>query len=206
MRSAARNNRPVIGSVEQRASTSPLAEVKYSGRPPRRTGNTMSIMKFAVCSISSTASRIPPSEILGTLAVAARPSGFARRSSILFAPLPNILRRVKFVDDDADQLALGVAQRRDDAVHAVVDVEIRRQDRGQAVRDIEQRAVSGAAGHRWAIEDHKIVAIRGTRLGDRFADSVAGPGCLDRRQDRDPIRGLDRARSLCAAAEPVETA
>jgi hypothetical protein len=28
MRSAARNSRPVIGSVEQRASTSPLADVK----------------------------------------------------------------------------------------------------------------------------------------------------------------------------------
>ena len=30
----------------------------------------MSIMKFAVCSMSSTASRSPPSVILGTLAVA----------------------------------------------------------------------------------------------------------------------------------------
>jgi hypothetical protein len=41
-------------------------------------------MKLAVCSRSSTASRSPPSEILGTLAVADLPTGFARRSSILF--------------------------------------------------------------------------------------------------------------------------
>jgi hypothetical protein len=51
---------------------------------------------------------------------------------------------MKLVDDDADQLALGVAERRDDAVHAVVDIEIRRQDRDQAVRDIEQLARSAA--------------------------------------------------------------
>ncbi len=38
IRSAARNSRSVIGSVEQRDSTSPLAEVRYSGRldPPAR--------------------------------------------------------------------------------------------------------------------------------------------------------------------------
>src|ERR1700735_5540333 len=138
MRSAVRNSRSVMGSVEQRASTSPLAEVRYSGRPTRRCGNTASIMKLAVCSISSTASRSPPSEILDTLAVAAPPIGFARRSSIFFVPLTNIDRRMKFVDDHADQLVLGVAENCDDAVHAVVDVEIRRQDRGQSVGDIEQ--------------------------------------------------------------------
>ena len=80
MRSAARNRRFVIGSVEQRATTSPLAEVRYSGRLTRRRGETCSIMKSAVCSRSSTASRSPPTVTRGTLAVAARPIGFARRS------------------------------------------------------------------------------------------------------------------------------
>src|ERR1700733_7808551 len=103
-------------------------------------------MKFAVCSMSSTASRSPPSEILGTLAVAARPIGFARRSSIFFVPLTNVGGRMKFIDNDADQFVLGVAESRNDADHAVVDVEICRQDRSQAVRDIKQFTIGGAAG------------------------------------------------------------
>src|ERR1700720_2964509 len=127
MRSAERNSRSVIGSVEQRDSTSPLAEVRYSGRPTRRSGNTMSIMKFAVCSISSTASLSPPSEIRGTLAVAALPTGFARRSSILFVSLTFDGRRSKLVDHDTDQHAFRAAERGDDFFHAVVDVEAGRQ-------------------------------------------------------------------------------
>src|ERR1700722_1677140 len=118
MRSAARNRRPVIGSVEQRASTSPLADVRYSGRATRRMGNTMSIMKFAVCSISSTASPSPPSEIRGTLSVAARPIGFSRRSRILFVSLAVDGRGIKFVDDDTDQLAFSAAEFGDDVFHA----------------------------------------------------------------------------------------
>src|SRR5450631_998320 len=180
MRSAARNSRPVIGSVEQRASTSPLADVRYSGRPTRRRGKTMSIMKFAVCSISSTASRKPPSEIRGTLAVAALPTGFARRSSILFVSLAVDGRGVEFVEDDTDQLALGSAEACDDVFHAVVDVEARRQDRDQAVGTIDELAVGGAPGHRRSVQDHKIVAAGGTRLRDCLADRFArlGVGAL----------------------------
>jgi hypothetical protein len=74
IRSAARNSRSVCGSIEQHASTSPLAEVRNNGRPVRRRGNTTAIMKLAVCSMSSTANRNPPSEILAMPAVAARPT------------------------------------------------------------------------------------------------------------------------------------
>src|SRR5579863_5754731 len=133
MRSAARNSRSVMGSVEQRASTSPLADVKYSGRPARRIGNTTSIMKLAVCSRSSTARRSPPSEIRGTLAVTALPTGLIRRSSILSGPLRVVGRWMEFVDDHTDQLALGAAEGGDDVVHAAVDIEICRQDRRKAV-------------------------------------------------------------------------
>src|SRR4051812_47478976 len=83
MRSAARKRRSTGGSIEQRASTSPLADVKYKGRPARRYGNTRPIMKSAVCSRSSTASRSPPTVTLGTFAVIARPIGFMRRSRIV---------------------------------------------------------------------------------------------------------------------------
>src|SRR6266849_4743431 len=208
MRSAARNSCPVIGSVEQRASTSPLADVRYSGRPTLRSGKAISIMKFAVCSISSTASLKPPSEILGTLAVAALPSGFARRSSILFVSLAIDGSGVKFAKDHTDQFALRAAERRDDIFHAVVDVEFRRQDRDQAVCDIEQLAVGGTPGHRRSVEDHNVVAASRTRLRDRLADSVAclGIGSPDRRQQRDSVRGLDRAGSLGTDAEPAEAA
>ncbi len=65
----------------------------------------MSIMKFAVCSISSTASRSPPSEIRGTLAVAALPMGFARRSCILFVSLTAESRGVNFVNGNTSQFA-----------------------------------------------------------------------------------------------------
>src|SRR5216683_3657711 len=123
MRSAARNNRPVIGSVEQRASTSPLAEVRYSGRLIRRCGNTISIMKSAVCSMSSTASRKPPSVILGTPVVAARPAGLTRRSSILPALLTRHGGWAEFVDDDACELALRAAEGCNDLFHGIVDVE-----------------------------------------------------------------------------------
>src|SRR5471030_194561 len=136
----------------------------------------MSIMKFAVCSISSTASRSPPSEIRGTLAVAALPIGFARRSSILFVSLTVDGRGVKFVENDTDQLAFGAAERGDDVFHAGVDVETGWQDRDQAVGDIELFAVGGAPGHRRSVKDHEIVAAGGTRLRNRLADGVAGLG------------------------------
>src|SRR3954452_17602246 len=170
IRSAARNSRSVIGSVEHRASTSPLAEVKYSGRLARRCGNTISTMKFAVCSRSSAASRSPPTVTRGTLAVAALPIGFARRSRILLVWLMIDDRRVELVEDDTEQLPLCPAQRGDDVFHAVVDVEIDRQHRGEAVADIEQLAVRRAPRHRRAIEDHQIETAGGTLRRDGLAD------------------------------------
>src|SRR5258707_243591 len=168
MRSGARNRRSVIGSVEQRASTSPLAEVRYSGRPTQRSGNTMPIMKFAVCSMSSTARRNPPSVMRGTLAVAALPTGFMRRSSIPFVPLLARSRRRQFIEDDTDQLALGAAEGCDDVFHGVVDVEVDRQHRDQAVGGFEQFAIGRAPWHRRSVQNHKIVVAAGTRLRDRF--------------------------------------
>src|ERR1700730_50586 len=118
----------------------------------------MPIMKFAVCSISSTASRSPPSVILGMPAVAALPTGFARRSSILSVSLAAGCRGIELVDDDADQLALRSAEGRDDVLHAVVDVETDRQDRDETIGYIEQLAVGSAPGHRRPIENREIVA------------------------------------------------
>src|SRR5579872_1172637 len=103
-------------------------------------------MKSAVCSRSSTAMRRPPSVILGMLAVAARPTGFARRSSILPVPMRRGGSRLKLVDDHADQLALGAAESCDDIVHAAVDIETGRQHRDQPVGDIDQLAAFRAEG------------------------------------------------------------
>ena len=80
------------------------------------------------------------------LAVAALPTGLARRSRILFVSLAVDGRGVEFVEDDADELALGAAQGCDDVFHAVVDVEIGRQDRDQAVGDTDQLAVGARQG------------------------------------------------------------
>src|ERR1700744_6141150 len=173
IRSAARNSRSVIGSVEQRANPPPLAEVKYSGRLTRRTGTSRSIMKFAVCSISSTASRSPPSVIRGTPAVAVLPVGFARRSSILLIPLSWDGRRLKFVQNDADQSVLGAIERRKDVFQAIVDVEAGRQHRDETIGLVEQLAVGWAPGHRGPVEHHKTVAAGGTRLRDCLADRFA---------------------------------
>src|SRR3984893_17728274 len=144
----------------------------------------MSIMKLAVCSISSTASRKPPSEILGMPAVAALPTGFARRSSILFVSLAVGSRGFELVEDDADQLALRAAEGCDDVFHAVVDIETDRQDRDEAVGEIEQLAVGSAPGHRRSVEDREIVAAGGTRLRESLADRLArlGVGAVDNRQ------------------------
>src|SRR3954470_23789894 len=98
-------------------------------------------MKFAVCSRSSTASRSPPNVMRGTLAVAARPTGFKRRSRILPVSLTIDVRGVEFVDDDTDQLAFGLAERGDDVFHAIVDVELDRQDGDQSVDDFEHLVV-----------------------------------------------------------------
>src|SRR4051794_10107830 len=107
----------------------------------------MSTMKFAVCSRSSTASRSPPNVMRGTPAVAARPTGFARRSRILFVSLPVDGRGVEFVDDDTDQLAFGVAECGDDVFHAVVDVELDRQDGDKTVDGVEQSVVGRTPRH-----------------------------------------------------------
>src|SRR5437879_946518 len=114
----------------------------------RRCGNTTSIMKFAVCSRSSTASRSPPNVMRGTLAVAALPTGFTRRSRILLVPLRTDRRWVDFAEDDTDQLALGAAEGRDDVFHAVVDIEIHREDCDEPFSDVEQFAVGRAPRHR----------------------------------------------------------
>src|SRR5260370_28799661 len=97
-------------------------------------------MKFAVCSRSSTARRSPPSVILGTPAVTALPTEFARRSSILLVSPAFDGRGIELVEDDTDQLALRTAKRRDDAFHAVVDVEADRQDPDKAFAAIGQLA------------------------------------------------------------------
>src|SRR5215472_18134413 len=97
-------------------------------------------MKFAVCSISSTASRKPPSVMRGMPAVATRPTGFRRRSSILFASLHG---RVQLVQNDARKLALRITKRCDDVFHGFVDIEAERQHRDDAVDRFEQLAVVG---------------------------------------------------------------
>src|SRR3954453_21025029 len=98
-------------------------------------------MKFAVCSRSSTASRSPPNVMRGTLAVAALPTGFARRSRILLVPLRTDVRRVDFAEHDTDHLALGPAERCDDVFHALVDIEMHREDRNEPIGQVEQFAV-----------------------------------------------------------------
>src|SRR5580692_12352928 len=105
-------------------------------------------MKLAVCSRSSTASRSPPSVIRGTPAVAARPAGLARRSSILLVPLTFDGRRLQFVENHADKPVLGATKRLQDVFQAIVDVEAGRQHRDQAIGLIEQLAVGGAPRHR----------------------------------------------------------
>src|ERR1700678_4667412 len=130
----------------------------------------MSIMKLAVCSRSSTASRSPPSEIRGTPSVAARPTGFARRSSILFVSLTIGGHGVKFAQDDADQFALGAAECGDDVFHAAVDIEVGRQHRDETVGGVEQRAIGHAPGRLRSVEYHQVIAAGGTRPRDRLAN------------------------------------
>src|ERR1700682_4102033 len=165
----------------------------------------MSIMKFAVCSRSSTASRSPPNVIRGTLAVAALPMGFTRRSRILFVSLTVDGPRIEFVEDDADQFPLRPTERGNDVFHAVVDIEIDRKDGDEAVGDIDEIAVGRAPRHRRSVENDQVVAAGGARLLDRVADGVAwldithpGIGALDGGQDRDPVSGLDGAGGLAA--------
>src|SRR6478672_6855158 len=155
----------------------------------------MSIMKFAVCSRSSTASRRPPNVIRGTLAVATLPTEFKRRSRILFVSLTVDDRGVDFVEDDAGKLLLGSTECCDDVFHAVVDVEIDRQDCDEAVGDVEQLAVGQAPRHRRSVEYNQIVAAGGARMRDRLANSVGGlfVGAFERRQDRNSVCGRDGA-------------
>src|ERR1700757_5258359 len=103
-------------------------------------GSVASIMKSAVASRSSAAMRRPPTVIRGTSAVAARPSGLTRRSSILFASLAHLDCGGELVEHDADELALGAAERGQDLFHAVVDVETGRQHRHQRISGFEQLA------------------------------------------------------------------
>jgi hypothetical protein len=60
--------------------------------------------------------------------VAALPTEFARRSSILFVSL-SCDGRLKFIEDNAEQPVLCTAERRNDGFHAIVDVEACRQHR-----------------------------------------------------------------------------
>ena len=79
-------------------------------------------------------------------------------------------RRAELIEDDADELALGVAESVDDRFHALVDVEADREDRDQRIGAIEQLAVGGGPGHRGTVEDRKLMAADGARLRDRLAD------------------------------------
>ena len=116
----------------------------------------MSIMKFAVCSISSTASRSPPSVIRGTAAVAALPTGFARRSGVLLVPLTFDDRRGEFIQNHADSCAR-LRQRREDVSRQSL---ISRLAGNIATRPL----VSSSSlrrrrpRHRGAVEHHKVVA------------------------------------------------
>src|SRR3954468_8052460 len=105
-------------------------------------------MKSAVCSRSSTASRSPPRVIRGTSAVTALPIGLTRRSRILFVPLAVNMGWVQFVEDDADQLALGAVEVVEDAFQAIVDIEVGWQDRDETVGDLDQLAAGLAGWHR----------------------------------------------------------
>src|SRR4051795_9489815 len=198
MRSAPRNRRSVSGSVEHRASTSPLAEVRCSGRPMRWRGSVASIM--AVASRSSAAMRRPPMVIRGTSAVAARPSRLMRRSSILSASLASLGHGGEFVEHDADELALGAAERAQYLFQAVVDVEAGRQHRHQRVGIIEQLTAAGREWCRGAVEDHEVIAAGGARLLDGLADGVSGLASVafDGWQYRDAVECLDLACGLAA--------
>src|SRR4051812_34978720 len=208
MRSAPRNRRSVSGSVEHRASTSPLAEVRCSGRPMRWRGSVASIMKSAVASRSIAAMRRPPMVIRGTSAVAALPSRLMRRSSILSASLAGLGHRGEFVEHDADELALGAAERAQYLFQAVVDVEAGRQHRHQRVGIIEQLTAAGREWRRGAVEDHEVIAAGGARLLDGLADGVSGLGwvAFDGRQYRDAVECLDLACGLAADRKPSDLA
>src|ERR1700722_3511897 len=147
-------------------------------------------MKSAVCWRSSTAMRSPPSVILGMLAVAALPTGFARRSSILRAPDRLNGSRMQLVDDHTDQLALCAAETRDDVVHAAIDIEAGRQRRDQAVGYADQLEVIRAERHRRAVDNDKVVIAAGARLRDRLSNGLGGarPG---RGQHLDVVLGFD---------------
>src|SRR5579871_2160324 len=160
-------------------------------------------MKSAVCSRSSTAMRSPPSVILGMLAVAALPTGFARRSSILRAPDRLDWSCMQLVDDHTDQLALGAAETGDDVVHAAVDIEVRRQRRDQSVGDADQLALVRAERRCRAVDDDKVMVAAGTCLRDRLSNGLGGTGS-DRGQHLDVVFGLDPALGLAADREPAE--
>src|SRR3954467_4259590 len=100
-------------------------------------------MKSAVASRSSAAMRRPPMVIRGTSAVAARPSRLMRRSSILSTSLARLGCGGELVEHDADELALGAAERAQNFFKAVVDVETGRQHRHQRIGVIEQLAGAG---------------------------------------------------------------
>src|ERR1700748_307390 len=138
-------------------------------------------MKYAVCSRSSTAMRSPPSVILGMLSVAALPTGFARRSSILRAPNRLDRSRMQLIDDHTDQLALGAAETGDDVVHAAIDVEAGRQRRDQSVGHADQLEFVGAKRHRRAVDNDKGAVAAGPRLRDRLSNGL-GSARSDRGQ------------------------
>ncbi len=170
----------------------------------------MSIMKFAVCSRSSTAIRSPPSVMRGTPAVACPPDGDCGDAHAYCLSRCGVDgRRLKFGQDDTDQLALGAAERGDDVFHAVVDVEAAPAGSRRARR--RGRAACGRPrSTAWP-------GRRGSRDRSRRPSAPARSPCGWRRrpwrrrgaggrQDRNSVRGLDGARGPGADAEPAETA
>src|ERR1700761_4528993 len=114
-------------------------------------------MKFAVSSMSSTASRNPPSVMRGMSDVAARPIGFWRRSSILPAPLLRLRGWRELIQDHARELLLRRSEGSDDVFHRLVDVEVDGQDRDDAIGEVEQLAVGGFPRQRRAVENDEVV-------------------------------------------------
>jgi hypothetical protein len=72
----------------------------------------------------------------GTLAVAALPIRFWRRSCVLPAPLLGVDRTVEFAEDDARRPVLSSAKRSDDRIEAFVEISAGRQHRDQGRRGL----------------------------------------------------------------------
>ena len=199
-----------LGSVEQRASTSPLAEVRYSGRPIRRCGNGHLDHEIRGLLQIEHGEPKPPSVIRGTVC-GRGPSDADLRGAQAYC-LPrcrvdgagvNSLRITPTSLRSAPPSAAMISSMR------IVDVEAGRQHGDERIGVVEQLAVGRAERHRRAVEDDEIIAAGGARLRDRLADGVrrlasaspwppAAPRC------RSPVSIC--ARGLAADREPAKPA